>query len=80
MYTEQLRKKFNEYMATNSSSLYRAQMVTGIHRQSIKKFMHGGGLTYENGMKMKKFIKDEIKFENETEFKPIQTLYTSSSE
>lgn len=53
-------------MKDKACSLYRMEKVTGIHRQSIHGFLKGSGLTYENGMKMRKFMKsEEIKVKEE---------------
>ena len=73
MYTDSLRKKLNQYMEENACTLYRIEKMTGIHRQSVKNFLKGKGTSYETGMKIKKFIQDEIKFANEQEFKPKPT-------
>lgn len=81
-FTDNLRTKLSSYMAENTSSLYKIEKGTGIHRQCIKSLLKGGGMTYENGMKLKKFISNELKFAKETEFKskPIDAYASSSSE
>lgn len=80
MYTVNLRKKLDQYMIENACSLYRIEKMTGIHRQSIKNFLKGQGTSYETGMRIKRFIKDEIKFANEQEFKRVDNDTYSSTE
>jgi DNA transposition AAA+ family ATPase len=57
MYTDNLRNKLKQYMQKESVSMYYIQKQTGIHRQSVKKFLDGNGITYENGMKLKFVLK-----------------------
>jgi hypothetical protein len=81
MYTDNLRNKLKAYMEENSCTLYRIEKGTGVHRQCLKKLLNGSGVTYETGMKIRKFMKEEIKWINDDSFniKPADNT-TSSSE
>ena len=80
MYTDNLRKKLKDYMETNSCSLYRIEKGTGVHRQCLKKLLAGSGVTYETGMKIRKFMKEEIKWMNDDSFnvRAVEDTTTSS--
>jgi hypothetical protein len=79
MYTDNLRNKLKTYMEENSCTLYRIEQGSGVHRQCIKKLLSGCGLTYENGMKIRKFIQREVKWMNDESFNIKQSENTTSS-
>ena len=60
-YTDSLRKKLKLHMEVNKCTLYRIEKITGLHRQTVKGFLKGAGLNYENGMSLRTFIKDHMK-------------------
>lgn len=69
-YTQTLRTKLSKYMSDNACSFYRIQKATGVHRQTIKGFLNGSELYYETGMKLRKFMRDYQKQQEDNGTEP----------